>query len=99
MAKLHVRSWRVAPCDNCGKYYEESQNKQISGEHTSQLMAKCMCEAGAARVEQKKSRPGRRAVPLGGPLRLDRSSRFCEKIYPLVSQIVEDLGRRNPRRA
>ena len=72
--------------------------------HSSQLMAKCMCDAGAGRrVEQKKSRPGRRAVPQGGPLGLDRSStafvRSSRKIYPLVSQILEDLGRRNPWRA
>ena len=51
---------------------------RTSSEHTSsQLMAKCMCDAGPVVWSKKKSRPGRRAVPLGGPLGLDRSRRFC----------------------
>ena len=72
----------------------------------TQVPAECMCDAGAERdvwSKKKRAGPGRRAVPLGGPLRLDHNNTgsFSEESLSArrISQIVGDLGRRNPSRA
>ena len=98
---IHVRGTLGGPCDHCGKCYEERDiNKHTA---PSWWRSACVMPARVDVWSKKKSRPGRRAVPQGGPLGLDRSStafvRSSRKIYPLVSQILEDLGRRNPWRA
>ena len=75
----------------------------MSSEHTgSQLMRECMCEAGGSCGGAKKEPARQTRSATGGPATAGPQqhllSEFLRKIYVLLSQIVEDLGRRNPWR-
>ena len=95
---LTVGKVYVIPVENV-----TSLNWHMSSEHTgSQLMRECMCEAGGSCGGAKKEPARQTRSATGGPATAGPQqhllSEFLRKIYPLLSQIVEDLGRCNPWR-